>query len=93
MKRSRSYIVLTLMTALLVTLAPLSWAEEGGKININQASVQEIAELKGIGVSYAERIVQYRKDHGPFKAPEDIVNVRGIGPKALEANKDRITVE
>ena len=93
MKRSRRYIIATLIAALLVTLAPLSWAEEGEKININQASVQEIAELKGIGVSYAERIVQYRKDHGPFKAPEDIVKVRGIGPKALEANKDRITVE
>ena len=93
MKRSRRYIVLTLLTALLVTFAPLSWAEEGEKININQASVQEIAKLKGIGVSYAERIVQYRNDHGPFKAPEDIVKVRGIGPKALEANKDRITVE
>ena len=93
MKRSIRYTVLTLLTALLVTMAPLSWAEEGAKININQASVQEIAKLKGIGVSYAERIVQYRKDHGPFKAPEDIVKVRGIGPKALEANKDRITVE
>ena len=93
MKRSRRYIVLTLVTALLVTFAPLSWAEEGEKININQASVQEIAKLKGIGVGYAERIVQYRKEHGPFKAPEDIVKVRGIGPKALEANKDRITVE
>lgn len=93
MKRSRRYIIATVIAALLVTLAPLSWAEEGEKININQASVQEIAELKGIGVSYAERIVQYRKDHGPFKAPEDIVNVRGIGPKALEANKDRITVK
>lgn len=93
MKRSRRYIVLTLVTALLLFFAPLSWAEEGDKININKASVQEIAELKGIGVSYAERIVQYRKDNGPFKAPEDIIKVRGIGPKALEANKNRITVE
>jgi len=93
MKRSRRYIVLALVTALLVTIAPLSWAEEGEKININQASVQEIATLKGIGMSYAERIVQYRKENGPFKSPEDIVKVRGIGPKTLEANKDRITVD
>jgi competence protein ComEA len=93
MKRSRRYIVLTLVTALLLIFAPTSWAEEGEKININQASVQEIAELKGIGMSYAERIVQYRKDNGPFQSPEDIVKVRGIGPKALEANKDRITVK
>ena len=93
MKRSRRYIALTLVAALLLIIAPLSWAEEGGKININQASVQEIATLKGIGASYAERIVQYRKEHGPFKSPEDIVKVRGIGPKTLEANKDRITVD
>lgn len=93
MKRSRRYIVLTLVTALLLVFAPPSWAEEGEKININQASVQEIATLKGIGMSYAERIVQYRKDNGPFQSPEDIVKVRGIGPKALEANRDRITVK
>ena len=93
MKRSRRYIALTLVAALLLIIAPLSWAEEGGKININQASVQEIATLKGIGANYAERIVQYRKEHGPFKAPEDIIKVRGIGPKTLEANKDRITVD
>jgi len=44
-------------------------------------------------MKYAERIVQYRDKNGPFKNVEDLLNVQGIGPKTLEKNKDRITVE
>ena len=68
-------------------------AEEVQKININKASVEELTQLKFIGPEFAERIVQYRAEHGPFERAEDILNVKGIGPKALEENKDRITVE
>jgi competence protein ComEA len=55
--------------------------------------VEEIAKLEKIGPSYAERIVQYRKENGPFTKPEDILKVKGIGPKTFELNKDKISVE
>mgnify|MGYP001098769374 CR=1 FL=1 len=92
-KYRRQILALTLMAALLMTFAPLSWAEDGGKVNINKATVEELMQLDRIGPSYAERIVQYRKDHGPFEKPEDITQVRGVGLKTWEANKDRITVD
>lgn len=66
---------------------------EAGTININTASVEELTQLKGVGEKYAEAIVHYRKEHGPFKHAEDIISVPGIGQKTFEANKDKITVQ
>ena len=40
----------------------------------------------------AQKIVEYREAHGPFKTPEDLLQVKGVGPKILELNKDRISV-
>jgi len=74
-------------------LAQALRAQEVEKININQASVDELIQLKGIGPKLAERIVRYREEHGPFTVPEDIMKVKGIGPKKWEANKHHITVK
>jgi competence protein ComEA len=93
MKRYKACMASLLAVALLLTLVPFSWAQEAKIININQASAEELTQLKGIGTKYAERIVQFRADNGPFKAPEDIMKVPGIGSKIFEANKDIITVE
>jgi competence protein ComEA len=93
MKRYKTSMALLLAVALLLALFPFSLAQEANKININQASAEELTQLKGIGIKYAERIVQFRGDNGPFKAPEDIMKVPGIGLKIFEANKDIITVE
>jgi competence ComEA-like helix-hairpin-helix protein len=49
------------------------------RININTADVSELSKLPGIGKSIAERIIQFRKENGPFKEIEDIMKVRGIG--------------
>jgi competence protein ComEA len=68
-------------------------AQEQVKVNINKASVEELTILKRIGPSYAQRIVDYRNEHGPFQKPEDIMNVKGIGFKTFEANKDIIVCE
>ena len=63
------------------------------KININTASREELIKLKRIGPAYADRIIEYREKDGPFQKPEDILKVKGIGPKTWEANKDIITVK
>jgi comEA protein len=64
-----------------------------GKININTASADELGLLPGIGPAYAERIVDYRIDNGPFPSTADVQNVTGIGPKTFEKIKDQITVK
>jgi competence protein ComEA len=76
-----------------MALAQGLWAQEIEKININKASAVELRQLKRIGPKISQRIVEYREKHGPFEMPEDIIKVKGIGPKTFELNKDRITVE
>lgn len=63
------------------------------KININEASPAQLTSLKNIGPVLAERIVAYRKKHGPFKKPEEIKNVKGIGDKTYERIKEKIVLE
>lgn len=63
----------------------------GEKLNINTASASEIQKaLVGIGAKKAEAIVEYREQHGKFIAPEQLLEVKGIGKAILEKNKDRI---
>ena len=68
-------------------------AAEPQKININTASAEELAQLKGIGPSHAAKIVAYREKNGPFKLPEDLMQVSGIGQRTFEANQDFIIVK
>ena len=89
MKRLMAVLV-SLM--LVMGFASVAAAADDGKININTATVEELTQLKKVGPKYAEKIVEYRKAE-PFAAPEDIMNVPGIGEKTFEMNKDRIVVE
>jgi len=94
--RRRTKKILTgfvLVVFLLATGIGAVMAQEQVKININKATVDELCNLKRIGPSYAQRIVDYREQNGPFEKPEDIMKVRGIGMKTFEANKDMITCE
>lgn len=61
-------------------------------VNINTADREQLMSLKYVGESLAEKIVEFRKDQ-PFQTPEEIMNVKGIGEKIFEANKDRIVVK
>ena len=61
-------------------------------ININTADQAALDSLPGIGPALAQRIIQYREKNGPYKVPEDIKNVSGIGEKRFENLKDLITV-
>ena len=93
MKHFKKAVTLCLVIGVVMALALPLWAEEVAKVNINQASVEELSQLKGIGLEYGQRIVQYREEHGAFMKAEDIMNVSGIGPKTFEEIKDRITLE
>ncbi len=90
-KRKLSVSLFVLL--LVVGLSLPSFAANDGKININTASVEALADLNKVGEKYAQRIVEYREANGLFEKAEDIVNVKGIGPKIWEVNKDRIVVE
>lgn len=63
------------------------------KININTADINELQKLKGIGITYAQRIVDYRQENGEFRSIEELLNIKGIGEKRLEDIKTFITLK
>ncbi len=60
------------------------------KVDVNNAGVEELMRLPGIGEVLARRIVAYREEHGPFESVDDLENVEGIGEKTLERIRERV---
>ena len=61
-------------------------------VNLNTATVTELMQLPRIGAKTAERIVAFRKQHGGFLRPEEVMNVKGIGEKSYARLKAHLTV-
>lgn len=84
-------IINSLLFTAFLTITSLCYA---GSVNINIADAQTIAtEIKGIGMTKAEAIVEYRKQNGPFVSIDDLINVKGIGARIIETNKEKLAVE
>src|SRR5438132_1681602 len=61
-------------------------------VNLNTATAAELAQLPGIGAKTAARIIDYRQKKGPFKKPEELMNVQGIGEKSFLKLKSQLSV-
>jgi competence protein ComEA len=88
MKKLRLFLLVSL-SIFLFTSYGLSQA---APVDLNEASVEQLAELPGIGEATAKKIIEYREQNGKFETTEDIMNVKGIGEKKYETLKDLITV-
>ncbi len=81
-------IVTLLISSLLAFSA---WAAQA--VNINAATAEEISEaLKGVGLSKAQAIVEYRELHGNFRHIDELVNVKGIGLRTVDLNRENISL-
>ncbi|WP_294419986.1 ComEA family DNA-binding protein [uncultured Senegalimassilia sp.] len=63
-----------------------------GKVDINSATAEQLQQLNGVGPALAQRIVADRQANGPFKSPEDLKRVSGIGDKKYASLADSICV-
>ena len=68
-------------------------APDDGLVNINTADHLALQVLPGIGPAIAQRIIDHREAHGPFRMIEEITDVSGIGPARFDNMREMITVE
>lgn len=62
-------------------------------VNINTAPTEELVRLPQVGPVIANKIVEYRNNHGPFRRIDDLMNVKGIGIKKFTSMKPFICVD
>jgi competence protein ComEA len=67
-------------------------AAEKATLNLNAATLDQLATLPGIGPKVAERILEYRTKNGGFKKIEELMNVKGIGEKSFLKLKPLVSV-
>jgi competence protein ComEA len=60
-------------------------------VNLNTATLEQLDTLDGVGPGIAQRILDYREEHGGFGAVDELGRVPGIGPKRMQALRDRVT--
>ena len=72
--------------------AATSTATATAPVNLNTATVEQLATIPGVGPKMAERIIDYRQKNGGFKKVEDLMNVSGVGEKSFLKMKPLITV-
>ena len=61
-------------------------------IDINTATSEQLQTLTGIGEVIAQRIIDYREEHGPFTSIDELLNVKGIGEITLSKFRNDVTV-
>lgn len=67
-------------------------ASAGGLINLNSATLEQLDSLPGVGPSTAQKIIDYRTQHGGFRSVDELMEVPGIGPAKFAELKDQVTV-
>lgn len=78
-------------------LNPLPWTPPAalsapvGAVDVNTAGLEELMSLPGIGEVRAQAILDYRAEHGPFRYPEELIRVKGIGEGILSGILEQIT--
>jgi len=88
--------VIIILAVLLIPVAGVvleAESAESSQINVNTANHIQLMELKGVGRIMADRIVTYRREHGPFETLEDLTQIKGIGGKRLEKIRNQIRLK
>jgi len=93
----KSIISILILVALTLGATGAFAAETGkspaGVVNINTAAASQIAFMPRIGPKTAERVVQFREEHGAFRSPTELMQVKGIGAKTFELIAPYVVVD
>lgn len=77
--------------AVLGLLAPGAMAAE--KLNINSATMEELAANPAVGPDFAEKIIQYREGVGDLTSADDLNDIEGMNPERIKNIQDNFVIE
>jgi competence protein ComEA len=63
-----------------------------GPVSLNTATPEQLDQLEGVGPATAQKILEWRKQHGGFRSVDDLKQITGIGPKKFAALKDKVGI-
>jgi competence protein ComEA len=101
-KTMRKSHLIVLSVILIATISSAAMAADStpvaatpitGIVNLNTADAAQLAMLPRVGAKAAQRILDYRKEHGNFKKTSDLMQVKGFGEKSFERLAAYVTVE
>lgn len=94
--KTRRIVLLVIATGLFfagaVAISPAAKQPPAKPLNLNAATADQLAQLPGIGPKTAQSIVDFRNASGPFRRVEDLLAIRGISRRKLEAIRPYVTV-
>jgi len=95
MRKSQT-VVLIALTVLMIAgsaMADAASAAPAGVVNINTTDVAQLSYLPRVGAKAAQKIIDYRTQHGPFHKTTDLMQVKGFGEKRFNQVSAYLTVE
>jgi competence protein ComEA len=84
-------VAIALLLAATPALAAKKGLAPGEKLDLNRATVSELMRLPGLGEKKAQAIVAHRQKT-PFRRPEEVTKVKGLGPAWFQKVKGNLTV-
>ncbi len=91
-QRNRSFVGSLILVGVLLASASAFAAETRRVVNVNTADASQLALLPRVGPAVAQRIIDFRKENGPFKSLDDLMLVQGIGEKTYQLIKPYVAV-
>lgn len=89
--KNKMLLAILMLTALAAATGNLALGAEG-KVNINDAGIEELSLLPRVGPTVAARIVEFREANGSFEAIEDLMLVKGIGERTYELIEPHVSL-
>ncbi len=86
-----TFVLVAVATAAVADAAPST--SPAGVVNINTADASQLMLLPRVGAKAAQRIIDFRKEHGSFQKTTDLMQVKGFGEKRFQILSSYLTVD